>query len=252
MIAALPMYARPVNRSAHDALWQLIRDNLRESGIAAPDALDHEIDHLEILARDDLVLAQICNLPYRKVFRDRVTLIGASDYGFEGCPEGHYRSHFVVHRDNPATEPMNLQNARFICNDTLSQSGYGAPQLWAQARGGAFRNVTTSGGHFASIKAIASGDADVAAIDAQSWRLAVAEAAHTDAVKIIGHTDTSPGQSFVTRKDQDPAPYLAAIKAAIADLSAVHATTLGLRDIIKLPSSAYNLPIPQAPAPIEA
>lgn len=252
MIAALPMYARDNNRSAHDALWHLIRNNLRDSGIAAPDALDHEIDHLDSWRRDDLVLGQICNLPYRKVFRHQVELIGASDYGLEGCPAGHYRSHFVVHRDNPETDPLALQDARFICNDTLSQSGYGAPQLWAKARSGTFHNIQTSGGHFASIAAVAHGQADIAAIDAQSWRLAEAENAETSALRIIGHTDTSPSQSFVTRKGNDPAPYFAAIQAAIADLSAPLKATLGLRDIIKLPETAYDLPIPQAPTPITA
>ncbi len=33
MIAALPMYDRPENRAAHDALWSLIRDGLRARGI---------------------------------------------------------------------------------------------------------------------------------------------------------------------------------------------------------------------------
>jgi hypothetical protein len=47
MIAALPMYDRPENRSAHDALWALIRDGLRARGIEAPDELDRQTPYDE-------------------------------------------------------------------------------------------------------------------------------------------------------------------------------------------------------------
>ncbi|WP_246082533.1 hypothetical protein [Rubellimicrobium rubrum] len=63
MIAALPMYDRPDNWAAHDALWSLIRDGLRSRGNAAPDALDHGTDPMDEWGRPDLVLGQICNLP---------------------------------------------------------------------------------------------------------------------------------------------------------------------------------------------
>ena len=108
----------------------------------------------------------------------------------------------------------------------------------------AFTNVTTCGSHRASICAVAQGRADIAAIDAQTWQIACTADAPTQMLRIIGHTDTSPGQSFVTRKGEDPAPYFSAITSAISDLAPKHAATLGLRGIVQLDQSAYDLPFP--------
>lgn len=243
MIASLPMYARVSNREAHDALWILIRDGLRCRDIAAPDNLDHETNHMDGWARDDLVLGHMCNLPFRAQFRDKVTLIGASDYGLDGCAPGYYRSVFVVRADSAAKSPQDLADARFVCNDQLSQSGYGAPQLWAQNRGFAFQLYRETGSHNASIAAIATGHADIAAIDAQTWRTEKDENPLSLQLKVIGLTAASPGQSFVTRKGQNPQPYFDAIADAIAGLASEHAAVLGLKGIIALSRSAYDLPI---------
>ena len=244
MIASLPMYARPGNRAAHDALWALIRDHLRDSAIAAPDALDHDIDHMDSWGRGDLVLGQICNLPLRKLFMDKVTIIGTADYGLAGCPAGHYRSHFVVHKDNPINNPLDLADKRFAYNELLSQSGYAAAQLWAKARGAQFTPTCHTGGHKNSINAVAEGRADIAAIDAQTWLIETGENPHTRALRIIGHTDASPGMTFITRKGQDRVPYFNAITGAIRDLSPADAAMLGLKCIVALDQSAYDLPFP--------
>ncbi|EBA12719.1 phosphate/phosphite/phosphonate ABC transporter substrate-binding protein [Roseobacter sp. CCS2] len=250
MIASLPMYARPSNRAAHDALWALIRDGLRHRGIAAPDQLDQDTDHMEGWARDDLVLGQICNLPYRALFKDKVTFIGAADYELDGCPPGYYRSVFVVRKDSTATTPKDMAIQRFALNEPLSQSGYGAPQLWAQARGFQFQDIPKTSSHRGSIAAVAEGRADIAAIDAHTWWIEQAENPQTHQLKVIGHTDATPGMSFITRKGQNPALYFDAIAAAIAALSLDASAILGLKGIIALPQTAYDLPFPPKQAAI--
>jgi ABC-type phosphate/phosphonate transport system substrate-binding protein len=248
MIASLPMYARTSNRAAHEALWALIRDGLRTRGVAAPDDLDHDIDHIDSWDHPKLVLGQICNLPYRARFHDMVTLIGASDYGLQDCPAGHFRSAFVVRREDASKTVAAMAAGRFACNDTRSQSGYGAPQLWAQQRGFAFALHRETGSHHASINAVADHKADIAAIDAQTWWIEAAENHNADALEVIGYSDTSPGQSFITRKGQDTAPYFAAIHDAITQLAPASAQVLGLKAIVALPSGAYDLPLPPEPA----
>lgn len=246
MIAALPMYARPENRAAHDALWRLIRDNLRAGGIAAPDSLDWQTGHMEGWARPDLVLSQICNLPWRARFRDRVTLIGASDYGLPDCAPGHYYSLFVVRADDPATDPA-ARAGRFAYNEALSNSGWGAPQAYAAARGFAFAPHLATGAHWDSARAVADGRADIAAIDAITWRNLMRWWPDAARLRVIGRTGATPGQSFITRAGQDPAPYRAAIAAAIAALPAADAAMLGLRGIVALPLSDYDIPLPPPP-----
>ncbi|WP_375256214.1 phosphate/phosphite/phosphonate ABC transporter substrate-binding protein [Yoonia sp.] len=251
MIASLPMYARASNRAAHDTLWVLIRDGLRARDIPAPDRLDHDIDHWDSWGHPDLVLGQICNLPLRSRFAGHVTLIGAADYGLKECPAGFYRSHFVVQRDCVANQPDMLFDARFVLNDTLSQSGYASAQIWAAKHGNAFRAHLKTGSHRASIAAVANGAGDIASIDAQTWRIEEAENPDTSQLKIIGHTDISPGMTFITAKGHDPAPYFAAIREAIQNLDSLTAQKLGLKAIVALPSQAYDLPIPKEPVEID-
>lgn len=252
MIASLPMYDRPANAAAHDVFWALIRDNLRDAGIDAPDLLDRETDCMVGWARPDLVLGQICNLPFRAEFRNKVTVIGTADYGIENCPLGHYNSVFVVRRDAAGADPSDYAKARFAANSLMSHSGYGSPQAWAQARGFLFGAPLVTGAHGKSLEAVATGAADIAAIDAQTWRMQQFDRAHVADVAVIGMTTSSPGMTFITRMGQDPAPYFAAISEAIATLPADAAETLGLRGIHHLPLSDYDLPLPPLPAGISA
>ena len=243
MIASLPMYARPYNRAAHDNLWAGIRDNLRAQGIAAPDALDHDIGHMESWAREDLVLGQICNLPYRARFRDQVTVIGAADYGLPDCAAGYYRSVIITRADAPDAAEACL-GQRFACNDLLSQSGFGAAQVWAREHGHSLRPSLLTGGHAASLAAVANGAADYATLDAQTWWIEQAINPHAANVMVVGHTHSTPSMTFITRTSNDPAPFFAAIRDAIAALSPLDHNTLGLRGIVALPASAYDIPLP--------
>jgi ABC-type phosphate/phosphonate transport system substrate-binding protein len=252
MIASLPMYARASTWSAHDTLWGLIRDGLRAQGLRAPDGLDHDIGHMESWDHKDLVLGQICNLPLRAAFMDKVTVIGACDYGLEGCQPGFYRSNFVVRSDCPVDDPAAMFDARFVCNEPLSQSGYGSAQLWARAHGGQFTLSATTGSHRASIDSVAAGTGDVAAIDAQTWRIECGENDQTAALKVIGHTAPTPGMTFITRKGQNPQPYFDAIATAIIQLPVEAEQILGLITIVDLGKEAYDLPFPPKPMAIVA
>lgn len=244
MIASLPMYLRPSNKAAHDALWARIRDNLRAHDIPAPDALDHEIDCMDGWGRPDLTLGQICNLPYRAQFRDKVTVIGAADYVLPDCAPGYYRSVFVVRGDDPRQAPQDFAGARFAYNDPLSNSGLAAPHVWAAARGFSFRYGPVTGSHNSSITAVAENRADIAAIDLQTWLIEEQDHPLAGTLRVIGTTDQSPGMTFITRAGQNPQPYLDAISSAIAALAERDRTTLNLRGIIQLAETAYDIPLP--------
>lgn len=246
MIAALPMYDRPENAAAHDALWALIRDGLRARGIDAPDALDRATSYDAGWGRDDLVLGQICNLPYRARFRDRVTAIGAADHDLPDCPPGHYHSIWILRADDPAADPL-TRAGRFAYNDGLSHSGWGAPWAAAAARDVRLTPHLRTGGHAESLRAVAEGRADLAAIDAITWRNLARWSPHAGAVRVAGRTGTAPGMTFIAAGHVDPAPRLAAIAEAIAALPQPERDILGLRGIVALPQSAYDLPFPPDP-----
>nr|WP_246849291.1 PhnD/SsuA/transferrin family substrate-binding protein [Rubellimicrobium arenae] len=235
------MYDRPENRAAHDALWALIRDGLRARGVAAPDALDRETDYMEGWGRPDLVLGQICNLPWRARFRDRVTVIAASDYGLPGAGPGEYYSYMIARADDPAP------GDRFALNDPLSNSGWDFAQEWSRATGVPLRPVMITGSHAASLRAVADGRADLACIDAITFRALERWDEATQRVRILGRTAAGPGMTFITARGNDPAPFREAIAAAVAALPPSEAGLLGLRAIVELPPSAYERPLPGSP-----
>lgn len=247
MIAQLPMYLRPGNRVAHAALWELIRDGLRARDIAAPDHLDDSLAYDTAWAHPNLCLSQVCNLPLRGPLKDRLTVIGACDYGVPDCPPGHYNSLFVVRDDHLAKRPEDLDGATMAYNDRWSQSGWGAPWLWAEKHGMNFRPTLNTGAHVASVAAVANGCVDFAAIDAQSLRELAIDDPNIARLRVIGATDSSPGQTFCTRAGEDPAPYFSAIADAVEALPAEHRDRLRLKGIIALPDSDYALPLPPAP-----
>ncbi|GAA5071944.1 PhnD/SsuA/transferrin family substrate-binding protein [Roseibacterium beibuensis] len=248
MIASLPMYLRPENRAAHDAWWELIRDGLRARGIDAPDTLAHDAPIHDTWGRPDLVLGQICNLPYRSAYKDRVTLIANADYGLPDTPPGDYRSWFIARRDDPREAPQAFEDAVLAINSADSHSGWCAPWMHMQEHGYAPTRCIITGGHRDSARAVAEGRADFAAIDAVTWAMLERWEGVTTDLRIIGRTAASPGLGFITAGDADPAPCRAALAEALDALAPEHRATLGIRAITPAdPARHAALPVPPPP-----
>lgn len=252
MIASLPMYLRAETRASHDAFWALTRDALRDYGCVAPDALDHTTPHHATWTRPDLLLGQICNLPYRAHVHAQTHRIGTCDYGLPDTPAGHYFSHFVVRADDPRDTPAAFAHARLAINESDSHSGWGAAWHYCQTHGFTFTNAIETGAHSASAHATVHGQADIAAIDAVSWQLIQRYDTSARHLRIIARTHNSPGQTLITAPRNDSAALRRAITAAVIALPQSHADTLMLRAIVSLPDAAYHdLPLPDAPPTAE-
>lgn len=245
MIAALPMYDRPENAWAHDALWARVRDGLRARGLAAPDALDRLTPHDETWGRPDLLLGQICNLPWRARHRDRV-IVATADHGLPGAAPGLYHSWIVARASD--TRPLPVLARRFAVNDALSNSGWDAAQRWAAAEGIALHPTLRTGSHRLSARAVATGAADLASIDAVSWRGILRWDPEAAALRVLAPTPATPGMTFIAAPGTDPAPLREALAGAIAAATPEERDALlGLRGLADLPASAYDIPLPPAP-----
>lgn len=246
MIAALGMYDRAETAAANDRFWALIRDGMRARGIAAPEALTRGAGaYWPAWEAADLVLAQTCGLPYRSRLHERVTLIGTPDYGVEGCAPGFYRSVLVVRADDRRGRLEEFAGARFAFNEGLSQSGWAAPQAHAAERGFQFRPDVQSGGHLFSLRAVAEGRADIAALDAVTWRLLQRWEAAARAVRVLEMTAPTPGLPFIAAAGADAAGSFAAVEAAVAALTGAERETLGLRGFVFIPRDSYlAIPLP--------
>lgn len=250
MIASLPMYDRPENAAAHDRLWGLIRDALRDEGIAAPDTLTRDMDIWQGWQHPGLVLGQICGLPLRARLHDRVTLIATADYGLEDTPPGHYRSLFVVRKDDSATV-TDYATRVLAYNEALSHSGWAAPQLAAKKLGFRFTRTRAGGTHRQSAALVAAGAADITAIDAITWRAMQAHDGITTQLKVIGRTGACPGLAFIAAKGTDPEPHARALRTAIGALCEGDRAALGLTGLCRLPLADY-LAVPTPPGPGQA
>ncbi|MEQ9260442.1 MAG: PhnD/SsuA/transferrin family substrate-binding protein [Roseovarius sp.] len=244
MIASLPMYDRPETRAANERYWQAIRAELG----FGPEGLTHGGDLWAHWEAPDLLFSQTCGYPYRARLHGHVTLVGTPDYGLEGCGPGEYCSVFVVRADDPRTELADFAAARFAYNEPLSQSGWAAPQNHAAGLGFAFSNTQQTGGHRFSAEAVAEGRADIAAIDALTWRMIRRYDGFAADLRELAHTAPTPVLPYITRKGQPPEPLFAAIEAAIARLDEDTRQTLCLEGLVAIPAEAY-LAIPNPPAP---
>lgn len=250
-VASLPMYDRPELRGATDRYWALIRDGLAARGIAAPKALLRDeaplIAHWESA---DLILSQTCGFPYRARLHGRVQLVGTPDFGNEGCAPGYYRSVLIARAEDPRTDFAAFDGAALAYNEGLSQSGWAAPIHQAAKAGIRLRPGPETGAHRASVRAVAEGRADLAAIDALTWAL-VSEFDDVSAVRVIGATDPTPALPYITAPGQDAGAIHDAVAGAIAALDPADRAALRLRGIVKIPASAYlAVPIPPSPAQI--
>ena len=249
MIAALGMYDRAETAPANDRLWALIRDALRDGGIAAPDALTRgDGAYWPAWQSPDLVLAQTCGLPLRAVLHRDVTLVGTPDYALDGCAPGHYRSVFVARADDVRKTASDFAGARFAFNEGLSQSGWAAPKAWFDEHGLGLAPTMETGGHRASARAVMDGRADFAAIDAVTWWLITRYDDWSGGLQVIGTTGTSPALPFISAKGADPEPIFAALSQAVAALSPEDRTTLHLRGVVRMSLESYlAVPVPAPP-----
>ncbi|MCR9113842.1 MAG: PhnD/SsuA/transferrin family substrate-binding protein [Rhodobacteraceae bacterium] len=246
MIASLPMYDRAEVQGATDRFWQAIRDDLGD----APDHLCRTGDIWDHWRAPDLVLSQTCGYPYRARLHGQVHLVGTPDYGLEGCGPGQYCSVFVARVDDARSDPCEFVDTVFAYNEPLSQSGWAAPAQYAATRGYRFGTLLRTGGHALSARAVSEGRADLAALDALSWRMIRAHDPFAENLREIARTDPTPALPYITSASRDPAPLFAAITRAIDALSPQDRAALSLHGIVAIPAEAY-LAVPNPPPPPE-
>lgn len=246
MIASMMMYDRPELSAAHDRFWALIRTELAAIGVDSPSHLSQEAGEFEAWEDPDLVLSQTCGMPYRIWLHDKVALVGTPDFGLDGCAAGYYRSPFVVRANDPRDSLIAFKDAKFAYNETFSQSGYGAPYWHAASREFWFENLSQSGGHLLSAKSVAEGSADIAALDAVTWRLIQRYDPFAADLRVLEWTKPTPGLPYITAKGRDADAMFDAINRAIAALSDADQADLGIQSLVRIPKADY-LAIPNPP-----
>ncbi|MHA1523615.1 MAG: phosphate/phosphite/phosphonate ABC transporter substrate-binding protein [Alphaproteobacteria bacterium] len=202
MIAALGMYDWPQIHKATDQLWAAIALGLRAHGLAAPDRLDRETAQKDLCRDPNLLLAQTCGYPYVRGLRGVVHLVATPKYRANGCQGSNYCSWLVVRAGDGAREIGDLAGRIAAFNSPGSQSGYSALRaaFAPLAKDGRFFGTTVeTGGHLASLQAVAGGTADVCAVDAVCWALAQRhEPDIAERLRVLAPSPTAPGLPLIT------------------------------------------------------
>ncbi len=174
-----------------------------------------ELDHPTLWRHPALLFAQTCWGPMELGLAPHVQVVGEPDYSaFEGGQGAFYSSAIVMraelsHKgediaapdDGQPLIPLDLiRNQRFVYNSADSMSGILALTRDLDALGenlDIFASRTESGGHRASIRAVASGEADVATIDCRSWAMARRFEPAAGTLSVVGWTARRLGLPYI-------------------------------------------------------
>lgn len=241
MIASLPMYDWPHCRAQNDALWAHLATALRQAGFDAPKRLSRPRDLHSHWKRPGLLLSQTCAMPFRLGLWRHVQVIGALDHGLAGCAPGQYRSALVVRKNDPRDSLSGFHGARAAVNARNSQSGYAAllrAAELARIKLGAFQ---LTGAHAASIRAVATGDAEIAAIDAVSWRMAQDVMGECRNLRLLAMTEPTPALPLICAKGADRDALAAVMVAAFSALPDALKERLKIAGFVARNSEDYTI-----------
>jgi ABC-type phosphate/phosphonate transport system substrate-binding protein len=223
-IAALPMYDFAELADAHDALWSALARRLTETGVeGTPSGLTRDVAHQALWRHPALLLGQGCDYPLAKSPAADIRIVARPCYAVPGCEGARYRSAIVVRSDDPATGVADLRGRRCVINERDSNSGMNLLRAAiAPIACGApfFASVTLSGAHRRSAEIVATGQADVAALDCVSF-------AHfqrlwpetTSRLRVLAWTPASAALPLITARATDDAT-LASLRACLRAVAA--------------------------------
>ncbi len=193
------MYDWPEVSKFWDGFWTQIAERLSEKGMDAPMALDRSGDHCADWENPDLLLGQTCGWPYMTRLRGKVVPFARFDFGFDG-KQGDYHSTIIgTNSRRDFHEIFADPQAKIAVNSFDSQSGFRSLSslLQVSLEIPADRFLVT-GSHRGSVQAVAGGAAQMAAIDAVSWRLAQHFEPAAGKVVVLGRTGDAPGLPLIT------------------------------------------------------
>lgn len=249
MIASLMMYARPELQTAHASLWDCLRSSLDRRGIASPPTLAQNAPEMDVWQDPTLVFSQTCGMPYRTRLHDTVQLVCTPDYGLEGCKGGYYNSAIVVRADDARLSLPDYESAILAYNSGDSQSGFAAIYHHTRAEGFWFNDRVQSGGHLNSARMVAEGKADIAALDAQTWRLIRRYEPMAEHLRVLEFTEPTPALPYITGPQHNPDVVFDAVTEALFNLPSEDAAALDLRGVVRIPHADYAaVPTPPAAA----
>ncbi len=174
MTASFPWYDLPSVRWANDAIWQAM-------GLGG--GLDRATPVETQWRAHDLVVSQACGLD---LFLGNAPIEPVLAPVFDlDCEEGCYYSYLVGSRDGTAA-----------VNSLSSRSGLSALLTVCEPS-----SLIVTGSHAASLSAVRQGSADMACIDAVTWKILERDVpSRVRGLRVLDRTCSAPAPPYVVRK----------------------------------------------------
>lgn len=203
LIAGLPMYDYPELRPANDAFWRWIAAYLGNKGIKDLDPDLSRTGNIYSLWRDpDLILGQTCGYPLMTELQDTVTYVATPVYTAPLCEGPLHRSVVIARNAENAGSLAAFRGTRCAVNGMDSNSGMNllrATFAPVAAGGHFFREIKISGSHRESLRMVAVGEADIAAIDCVSFvHFCRFDPDFVARIKIVAETGQTPSLPLIT------------------------------------------------------
>lgn len=242
-IAALPMYnvTPALDHAWREWLGDVLRMVKPACRIVEPDEELHGF-----WRRPNLLISQTCGYPFMHGLHEQVQLIATPHFDAPGCEGAHYSSVLVTRADAQFDTLAACRNARAAFNQDDSNSGMNVFRhaVAPLSRAGQFFSaVLRTGSHLGSLRAVADGRADVAAIDCVTYAFVSDELPElARQVRSIGMTAPSPGLPLIA-SDTVPTATILALRDALGEALTSRperAKRLRLRGFSVLPPSDYQ------------
>ncbi|MEO0329012.1 MAG: PhnD/SsuA/transferrin family substrate-binding protein [Pseudomonadota bacterium] len=250
LIAEMSMYDWPENRQHQDEFWRAIATQLDDLNIPHPELLSRNDKPILLWKNPNLLIGQTCGWPYANKLRQIVVPFARFDFDLSGCAPGKYNSVFIGRE--PQDERF-LKSYDAFCelktiavNGEDSQSGFHVfSELFDIPAMKLFKHkdclLTQS--HRNSIKAVASGKAQIAAIDAVAFQLALKyDPQITDKVFVIGRSHPKPGLPLITSAKNRPivTALFEAVRRALPLLDETVRERLMIKEVIAAQDADYE------------
>jgi len=197
-----------VPSEAHKAAWQawfsiLSKSYLSQHYVAIELGFSEED---QVFTEDNSIITQTCGYPFIKRWAYTHEPIAVPVFDVPGCTSntGQYSSWFITRTSNRADFLQQFRNKRVALNSENSNSGmnvlrYAISQLTSTEP--FFSERLLTGGHYQSMRAVAEGHADLAAIDVVTYALIKElEPSLCRKLKIIGQSEITQGLPFICAK----------------------------------------------------
>ena len=205
------MYAfTPELRSAWLKLFSVFIRQAFSSGISAqalPQSIAQGIrfdTEKKAYLSPDMLLGHVCGYPYLQSWWRTHEPVCVAEFDLPGTRGQMYSSWLVCSKDHPARNLADFAGGVAAFNDLNSNSGMNVLRYAVSTTGKGkeffFRGVE-SGSHLDSMRLVASGEADLAAVDAISYHHAIRlEPILENALRIVSQSVSTPGLPFIMHR----------------------------------------------------